>query len=101
MKTLFNSPRAPSRQFAMFLILLFLCLAWTALPLTAQQASQPKDQTQAGKESFGGSFKTLNPEQQKLVVKMLQAPRARPTHSWILRRSMMGLVNLSEAHSMR
>jgi hypothetical protein len=57
----------------MILILLFLCLAWTALPLTAQQASQSKDQNQAGEESFGGSFKTLNPEQQKLVVNLVQA----------------------------
>ena len=73
MKTLFNSPRPPRRQFQMILILLFLCLGWTALPLTAQQASQPKDQTQDRKESFGGSFKTLNPEQQKLVVNLVQA----------------------------
>jgi hypothetical protein len=57
----------------MILVLLLLSLGWRVLPLKAQQASQPKDQTQDRKESFGGSFKSLNPEQQKLVVNMLQA----------------------------
>ena len=70
--------------------------------LEAQQASQPKDQTQDRKESFGGSFKSLNPEQQKLVVNLVQAYAPRDARlNWILKRSMTGLVNLSEAHSMR
>jgi hypothetical protein len=73
MNTPLSSLRPRSREFLMILILPFLCLGWTALPLTAQQVSQPKDQTQDGKEGFGGSFKSLNPEQQKLVVNLVQA----------------------------
>ena len=73
MNTLLSSLRPPSRHFPMILILLFLCLGSTAMLLKAQQASQPKDQTQDRKESFGGSFKSLNPEQQKLVVNLVQA----------------------------
>jgi len=38
----------------------------------AQPVAQPKA-TQAGKEGFGGSFKSLNSEQQKLVVDLVQA----------------------------
>lgn len=73
MKTLFNSPRPPSRHFQLILILLLLSLGRTAMLLEAQQASQPKDHTQDRKEGFGGSFRSLNPEQQKLVVNMLQS----------------------------
>lgn len=73
MKIHFNSCRPPSRYFAIILILLLLSLGWTVLSLGAQQASQPKDKTQDRNEGFGGSFKSLNPEQQKLVANMLQA----------------------------
>ena len=73
MKIHFNWYVAPSRYFEMILILLLLSLGPTTLLLEAQQASQPKDQTQDRKESFGGSFKSLNLEQQKLVVDLVQA----------------------------
>ena len=73
MNTLLSSLRLPRRHSPMVLILLFLCLGSKAMLLEAQQASQPKDQTQDREEGFGGSFKSLNPEQQKLVVNLVQA----------------------------
>ena len=73
MKILFNSTQPLSRYLAMIFVSILLSFGWTALPLEGQQVSQPKDQTQDRKEGFGGSFKSLNPEQQKLVVNLVQA----------------------------
>src|SRR6185503_13660051 len=71
MNPILASLRPPKRCLPMILILLFPCS--TAVLPNAQQVAQPKDQTQDRKEGFGGSFKSLNPEQQKLIADMVQA----------------------------